>query len=174
MFGRKKKRSLLKNQLLEEAKKDRYKLQLKGHITSLSSQYDHFYALANLAKEKNDKQAIDLNIRQASEIKNHLDKLQELLSYILKMETDTDMKDVYDEFLEQLQTYTEDFKENKQRKRKTKKVIKKHHKEVKYVSNHFALIDKRIESINKTINKNISETKPLTDKQVAQFFDKNE
>ncbi len=171
LFNRRKKnRSLLKAKLLEEAKKERYKLQLMGHVKELEVKYDKYHKMALQSKVQNNKESMDHGIRQSLLVQNHIHKLKELIGYIEKIETDADVKELYDEFIDQLKDYTDNFKEKRSRKRKTKKALKKHRKEIVHVGDYFEMIDKRIEKINKTMSKSITETKPLSEKEVNHYF----
>lgn len=171
MFNKQeKKRNKLKEKLLEEAKIDRYRLQLKTHIKTLEAQYKEAHQAALKAREGSDSDILKLAVQRSQDVRYHLTKLKELQMYIEKVETDSDLKDVYDQFLGQLTHYTEEIKENKQKNRKTKKLLKKHKKEVEHVSDYFKLIDKRIDKVTKGLNKNQVDSKHLSDKDVQAYF----
>ena len=167
---RKKRRSALKAQLMEEAKRERYKLQLMAHVKRLEIMYEKHHKMALQGKQKDSKEEMDHGIRQGLLVQNHINKLKELIGYIEKMEADSGVKELYDEFVNQLKNYTDNFKENKRSKRKTKKALKKHRKEVVHVNDYFQLIDKRVEKINKTMGKGVTDTKPLSEKEVRNYF----
>ncbi len=174
MFNKQeKKRNKLKEKLLEEAKIDRYKLQLKTHIKQLEVQSIEAHQAALEARNTSDAESLKQAVTRSQDVRYHLNKLKELHGYIEKVETDADMKEVYDHFLDQLTHYTEEIKENKQKNRKTKKLLKQHKKEVEHVSDYFKLIDKRIDKVTKGLVKNQVDTKPLSDKDIQTYFNES-
>lgn len=166
----KKKRNKLKEQLLEEAKKDQYILKLKDHIKALTVMEEKYKTLALKGKEESDALTMERGIKHHQFLRNSRAKLEDMLSYIETFTINQDMSAIHKDFLVILNDFTEDLAKTKEKPHKTKKVLKKHKRQVRKMSDYFAHIDQRMHSITQEMI-NIKETKPLSQEAIDQYFE---
>ena len=171
---RKKKRlSALKSQLLDEAKKEKYRNEVKKHIRLLQEKQSYHHERAVEARHKQEREELELAIKNSRFLQNHLDKLKNILKYLDDLSVSSDMKLVYDQFVQYLNEFSYDSDKKKKKRRGLKKILKIHRKETSEVQDYFELVDKRIRKITKESADVVSDNKPLTDKEIDVYFDRS-
>jgi len=165
----KKKRNILKQQLLEEAKKDQYILKLKDHVKTLNVMEEKYHALALKGKAESDPLTIERGIKHHQFFRNHRVKLEEMITYLETLNINQDMKDIYDDFLVTLSDFSENLASKKEKPRKAKKLLKSHKKQTSKLSDYFEHIDKHMHKITQEMT-TIKDTKPLTQDIIDNYF----
>ena len=168
---RKKKRiSALKAQLLDEAKKEKYRNEVKKHIRLLQEKQTYHHQLALEAQNKQQRSELETAIKNSRFLQNHLEKLQSILKYLDNLSVSSDMKSIYDQFMQYLNEFSYAEEKKKKKRRGLKKIFKIHRKETANVQDYFDLIDKRIRKITKESSDVVSDQKPLSDKDIDSYF----
>lgn len=145
---RNRRRNKLIETLLNEGKLIQYKKKLILYlekIADLEKKWvkrvkDHYQTDENLAL---------LTIEQIRELNTTKEKIQKVLSYLELIETQSETQEVYEEFMDYLQTLNEVSTKHTSR-RKTKKLIRRRNSSISELNSWIELIDKRISKADKS------------------------
>ncbi len=172
---RNKRRNKLKEQLIKEGKLEQFRTKFKHQIKNID---DHIRVFDNHVKEahskRNDHEA-RLAIYQINEAQKLRNSILTLLATLEKAALQKDSQEIYEEFLFQLGQFKDAFKEDKTKKRKVRRVVKRYKKEVTQLDSQLDWIDRKVERIDKSLDRkeNISE-KSLATIDVESYLKSNE
>jgi DNA repair exonuclease SbcCD ATPase subunit len=172
---RKKRHNRLKEQLLNEGKLDQFRGKFSRQIKLLDDKKSKLDEQARKAYEAKEDYETRILIHQINELKKVKQNIQALLATLEKADLQRDSQNIYQEFIEQLESFQKSFKDNSGKKRKDRKALKKYKKEASSVSDHFDWIDKKVERIDRALDKkeNITE-KSLNMIDVDAYFNADE
>lgn len=174
MFGKKRKRSKLKESLLNEAKRIEYTKQFNDYIRKLENLLPKYQQMALEGKEESSEEKMQIGIKYTKFIENNLNKMKHLKARLEAVEINVDSQNAFNGFVEALEDYTGVMKEQTPKKRSVKKSLKDHKRKSNHLNNHLAFIDKRITKIDKTTLDHPDTKVKLSKKEINTFFDENE
>lgn len=168
---RKRRRNKLKEALIQEGKLGQFKHKFTHQIKSLDERLNVLKVKAKEAYEQNDDFETRLCIHQHEETAAIKENVQKLLVTLEKASLTKESQEVYDEFITQLDAFSKAFRDDRPKKRKTKRSMRKYKRQVHNITGDLSWIDKRVERIDKSIDRKENMTDKSLDRiDVEAFF----
>jgi|GEM_PF-3908934 len=162
---RNRRRNRLKQALIQEGKLNQFRHKFKHQLSQLDEKLSELTRKAKVAYEANQDTDTRLYIYQHQETVSVRDNIQKLLTTLEKAELTKESQAVYDEFIHQLESFSKVFKDERPKKRKSRKTLRRYKRQVNHVTGDLSWIDKRVERIDKSLDRKEN----LTDKSLSKI-----
>ena len=162
---RNRRRNKLKEALIQEGKLNQFQHKFTHQIKTLDERLRVLKTKAKEAHDQKDDYETRLRIHQHQETQAIKENVQKLLATLEKAALTKENQDVYDEFITQLDAFSKAFKDDRPKKRKTKRSIRKYKRQAHNVSGDLSWIDKRVDRIDKSLDRKEN----LTDKSLERI-----
>lgn len=172
---RNRRRNKLKDALVKEGKLNQFRTKFQSQIKKIDDQMRGYDAEAKAAHAKGADYETRLKIYQVNEANHLRNEILRLLAILEKASMQKDSQESYQEFISQLNQFNVAFNEDKNKKRKERKVLRRYRSETHQLESQIDWIDKRVERIDRSIDRkeNISD-KSLANIDVEGYFKSNE
>lgn len=170
---RNRRRNKLKETLMKEGKLEQFRNKFILHIQKIDEQLNLLNVKAKQAHEAKDDYQTRLIIHQYQNAEELKKRLQALLATLEKAASTKAAQETYHTFLDQLHEFKDAFTDNKI-KLKDRRKLKRYKKSVSGASSQLDWIDKRVEKLDKSLDRkeNITE-KSLNKIDVEGFFNRD-
>lgn len=172
---RNRRRNKLKDALIKEGKLNQFRTKFQSQVKKIDDQIRGYDAEAKSAHAKGNDYETRLKIYQVNEANHLRNEILRLLSILEKASMQKDSQEIYQEFISQLSQFNAAFNEDKNKKRKERRVIRRYRSETHQLESQINWIDKKVERIDRSIDRkeNISD-KSLSKIDVDSYFKSNE
>lgn len=172
---RNRRRNKLKEALIQEGKLAQFKHKFTHQINSLEDTLRVLKVKAKEAYEQKDDHETRLRIHQYNETTTVKENIQKLLATLEKAALTKESQAVYDEFILQLGAFQKSLKEDRPKKRRVKRGIRKYKRQINVVTHDLSWIDQKVERIDKSLDRKENLTdKSLEKIDIEAFFNANQ